>query len=719
MRRLVPEMLSCRYAHICHIRPLKEASPSQTSDQGPAVLPASGFSAVNRWAKPWIVLVLFAAIGFATYFPCLKGGRIWDDNYLIGENPFFRSPVFSLEVFRQHLFSESFSAHYRPVQNLSYMWDYGLCGENSAGYHCTNVLIHCMAAWLLFFLLRGLLPGLWKGAVNMTLPAMLIALLWLVHPVHNAAVAYISGRADSLAALFAIGAWIIWRGSCERKRVASRMACRLAAAALFLFALCSKEIALVWALLFTLHALFFEERLSRKDRMLSIAGLIAVIMGYAVLHALPAHRAGVFGVVAEPFGGRMVLALRALGDYCGLMLAPVRLMMERSLGNGDLYSNRATWWRGVGVEYLSIMGVCALAVSVWLWMRRGEARSLRRFGLVWFFVSFVPISNLIPLNAEVAEHWIYTASIGFILLMAGTVPILPQGVRRLAVPLSLAAAAALAVRTSFRAADWVDGEAFAERTIADGGGTARLLAYYANELGRKGKFAEQEQVYRKTLTIYPDFMTARIGLGVCLQRRGCVEEAEPLLDIGRAGEVLPNVPRNWNAALNLAGQLHKDGKSVEALALVREWRPMNRDTWELAGFEANVLHETEGPLAALTVVAEYASAHWWHLPSQLGLASLQREAGDDEGALQTARKAQGLDIRGAAAYFETAKCEVSLGRLSDALESQAVAVSRAPDNRGYLDFFSAILNQLGRTGEAMAVHRKSETVGAGGRKRLL
>ena len=39
--------------------------------------------------------------------------------------------------------------------------------------------------------------------------SLLVALVWTVHPVHNAAVAYISGRADSLAALFALSAWLL------------------------------------------------------------------------------------------------------------------------------------------------------------------------------------------------------------------------------------------------------------------------------------------------------------------------------------------------------------------------------------------------------------------------------------------------------------------------------------------------------------------------------
>jgi len=667
----------------------------------------------------FFVTLVFVLIAFGMYAPCLNGERIWDDHYLVGENPFFRSPIFSLEVFRQHLFSESFSTYYRPVQNISYMLDYWLWGESPAGYHCTNVLLHALSASLLCFLLRRLLPALWGEQGRIPAVAFMVALVWLVHPVHNAAVAYISGRADSLAVFFALGAWLLWLRGRDCARPAARLICGLSAPLAFLLALCSKEIAMVWALLFSLHTLFFDRLLGWRGRVLSVVGLVAVVAVYAVLRALPEHRSGVPGTVFEPFGGRVILSLRALGDYCGLMVAPVKLMMERSLGPADMYASRSAWWHGIMSEYLSIMGAVALVAAAWLCMRRSEARSLRRFGALWFFAAFVPISNLIPLNAEVAEHWIYTASIGFLLLAAGAVAMLPSRARHWSAVVVLFAVPALAVRTFFRAADWADGETFARKTIADGGASPRLLTYYANELGRKGRLAEQEQVYRKMLVIYPDFMMARINLGVCLQKQGRADEARPLLDIGHADAVVPNVPRNWNAALNAAGQLQKEGRIAGALALVREWKLANPDTWELAGFEANVLRESEGPRAALAVVEKYARAHWWHLPSQLGMASLQRETGDFAPALTTARNAQRLDIRGAAAFEEAAKCEISLGRLSDALESQAVAVGRAPKNAACLEFFSAILHRLGRDGEAMAAHRRAEALAAMAGQRLL
>ena len=41
------------------------------------------------------------------------------------------------------------------------------------------------------------------------LAALIISAIWMVHPVHSAAIDYISGRADSLAFLFAAAAWLL------------------------------------------------------------------------------------------------------------------------------------------------------------------------------------------------------------------------------------------------------------------------------------------------------------------------------------------------------------------------------------------------------------------------------------------------------------------------------------------------------------------------------
>src|ERR1700677_4266159 len=169
--------------------------------------------------KNLVVFIILSLAGLAADWTSLNGKFLYDDTWLVGGNPFFKSPVFVFEVFRHYLFLDSLSFYYRPVQNISYMADYWLWFSNPLGYHLSNICYHVLTAFLLYLLLKALLPRL-AGATDWqetdvptplnNLLAFLIALVWVVHPIHNAAVAYVSGRADSLACMFAITAWLLY-----------------------------------------------------------------------------------------------------------------------------------------------------------------------------------------------------------------------------------------------------------------------------------------------------------------------------------------------------------------------------------------------------------------------------------------------------------------------------------------------------------------------------
>jgi predicted membrane-bound mannosyltransferase len=102
--------------------------------------------------------------------------------------------------------------------------------------------------------------------------ALLVAVLWTVHPIHNAAVAYISGRADSLASLFALSAWLLIERVPNERRKWRPPALFVLAGVAMLLALSSKEIALVWLLIFLVYLLFFEQPRSRRAKTVLIAG---------------------------------------------------------------------------------------------------------------------------------------------------------------------------------------------------------------------------------------------------------------------------------------------------------------------------------------------------------------------------------------------------------------------------------------------------------------
>ncbi len=683
---------------------------------------ASSLSSLGRLdrgiARPWVAWLLCLVAGLVVYAPAMNGDLVWDDYYLVRENPLFRSPVFGWEVFRHYLFFDSFSTYYRPLQNWSYMFDYWLWRGEPMGYHLTNILLHCFSGIFLFELLQQLLPGLIgagdKEANRRTsrLLAMFVALTWVVHPIHNAAVAYISGRADSLASFFALLSWLLFRRAGETRSKLAKTGLGITAAAVMLLALCSKEIALLWLALFAVHLLAFNRDSAWRVKAVAFAGALSVLGLYALLHALPGARERMESGPPLPFDGRFLLMLRALGDYAGLILWPGRLYMERTLSDPTIYGSVAAWRGHPHGEYLSILGLLTGAVALYLCCQRWPGRRLRCFGALWFAVAFLPISNLFPLNAEVAEHWIYLASIGALLLFAGTALALPRRAQMAAAAFAFAAIIALGTRTAVRAGDWMNAETFCLRTIADGGATPRILSTLALLYGERGDFPKQEAILRKMTVRFPDYAPARINLGICLSKQGRPAEAEPLLRTEKADadEAAHRYPRTWPAALHLARLRHEAQHDDEALTVLAAARARFPETWELVKYESELRKAQLGAAAALPAVADYAAAHWWHPDSWVALGRLRYGAGEPDAAVAALHAASRLDLWDAAPLTDIVRIELERGRPEAALAQQREAMRREPDHPSHYLMLGTILEKLGRQPEADAAARQAQTL---------
>jgi hypothetical protein len=298
--------------------------------------------------------------------PALTGELIWDDQFLARDNPFIKSPLLILESFRHYLFPDSFSAHYRPVQNLSFIFDYFFWNSNTFGFHLTNIGLHAITGVLLYCLLKRLFSSFYRGADDgrgltssaaVSVAAFFCALLWTVHPVHSAAIDYISGRADSLAALFACGAWLLFLTARKTTRGPLRAFFFVLAATSALHALCSRETALLWVLIFLLHQLCFDRTMTRRTKVAVAVVLLLVVTGYLGLRQLPGARSGPAPTAGWSGPVRAILMLRALGDYGRLMILPTNLHMERNIFDYRNYGGVQNWRGSVETEYLSIAGL--------------------------------------------------------------------------------------------------------------------------------------------------------------------------------------------------------------------------------------------------------------------------------------------------------------------------------------------------------------------------
>lgn len=667
--------------------------------------------------RQWVRVALIVTFGIGTRLPALQGQLLWDDTHLVAENPFIRSPLLILETFRHYLFPDALGGHYRPLQTVSYIFDYLIWNGSEYGFHLSNVLWHVAGGCLLYELLRQLIRAVGEkfsnghkdGKSAEVAPifgeaAFFAALLWVVHPVHSAAIDYVSGRADSMACVFGCGGWLLYLRGREVRAPLYRSAAYGLAALSALFAVCSRESGFLWLTLFLFHLFAFDGRTIFRTKLLVLAWCIALTAVYAGLRQLPATSLARDLAPSQTQSKRAVLMLRALGDYGQLMIWPANLHMERTIIESGEANDNKGWRNAIPIRYLAFAGVVFGGILLYGALLPGPTRAIRIFGVSWFLVAYLPISNLIDLNATVAEHWLYLPSIGFFVFVVGCMLELPRQARKMATVAVCLAIAGLSVRSFIRSSDWVTPETFYRRTLLAGGTSVRMAVNLAAIYSQRGENARAESILRKVLHVDPSYLVARNNLGSALSAQGKAAEAEKMYDSAStpSAEERENFPRTWAAALNLAHAAHNRNDDPSALAIIDKARRDYPGIWTLLSFQAELLRRTQGAAAAFPLVQKFAKDNWWHCEASIALGRLSCEMGDVVGAEGAWHRASWLDVHDVEALNLMAQMDVRLGRFDEAIRVQRRALSRQPDQpRQYL-ILTDILVKMGRVDEAQA-----------------
>jgi len=153
-------------------------------------------------ARVRIGATLIAAAAAAAYANSFGGAFQFDDIPAIVDNPTLH-----------HLWPPSapltpptgaLTVSGRPLLNLSFALNYAISAYRTWSYHALNLAIHIAAALTLFGIVRRTLADrdepLRRG-VAADGKALVIALIWAVHPLTSESVTYIVQRAESLASL--------------------------------------------------------------------------------------------------------------------------------------------------------------------------------------------------------------------------------------------------------------------------------------------------------------------------------------------------------------------------------------------------------------------------------------------------------------------------------------------------------------------------------------
>ena len=217
-----------------------------------------------------------AAVAFLLYAPtCRYDYTYLDDNNLVLDQKSFLSRPSSLyKVFGHSFFNDPTDQYYRPIVNLSFAVNTLLGGTRPFGFHLVNCLLHAFTCLLLLALLRGLRIG----GIN----SFLAAIVFAVHPVNAASVAWIPGRNDVLFGCFAFSACLLLLQNNRQPGIAVKSGHLVC----FLMALFTIETAVVLPIVFMVMLWAVDGRNALARHRWVLAGWVIALVAYFVARYL-------------------------------------------------------------------------------------------------------------------------------------------------------------------------------------------------------------------------------------------------------------------------------------------------------------------------------------------------------------------------------------------------------------------------------------------------
>jgi protein O-mannosyl-transferase len=460
-------------------------------------------------ARQWKAVLLgafLATLVVIAYLPALGGGFSWDDDAYVTNNLTLRSVAGLSQIWGRL----TATPQYYPLVFTSFWLEYHLWGLNPFGYHVVNVLLHTLAAILLWrVLVRLQLPGAWLAAG-----------IFALHPVAVESVAWVTERKNVLSGVFyfaAALAYLRWQDS----RATARRTLYLLSLALFLCALFSKTVTASLPAALLLVTWWKHGRITRRDVWPLLPFFVAGGALGLVTSWLERTHVGANGPDwTLSFWDRFLIAGRALWFYAGKLFWPANLTFIYPRWQID----PRIWWQW-------LFPAAAIALVMILWSLRNRIGRGPLVAVLFFAGTLFPalgFANVYPMRFSfVADHFQYLASAGLIVLAAAGLTRIfrPAPFAALLVPLLLA-----------------------------------VLTWEQSAI-----YADQKTLWLDTLSKNPAGWMAHNNLGTVLESEGRIDEA-----LSRYEEAVRLKPDHAEAHNNLGNTFYKKGRTDAAIHEYRE-----------------------------------------------------------------------------------------------------------------------------------------------------
>ena len=585
------------------------------------------------------------------FWPALHGDWLWDDDVDITGNPITQSPGGLWNIW----FNPGTQIDYYPIK-ASVQWiQWHLWGNDTFGYHLTNLVLHIVSALLVWRLFHRLgLKLAWLGG-----------LIFAVHPALVESVAWIAELKNTLSMPFFLLSAIFYLEYEEHKRWNDY----LWSLGWFLAAMLTKPTMVMFPAVILLYLWWKRGRVGKDDLETTVPffavsfvlGVVTLIMSswHKYLHHQTPEMIPLGGV-----SSRLALTGLTLAFYFAKAVWPAGFL--------PIYPQ----WPVNPPTLLQFLPWPVLGgLLFWFWRKRQSWGRHALFGFGFFLLMLLPFSGLVRISfmytTWVMDHFLYIPILGLIgLVLAG----LEQANRRMPPPARHAGIGLIAV---ILAAMIVDSRVCAEQFTGSEVLWTYTLKYYPNariahnNLGNA--FLDKKDIdgaiaeYQKAIAIDSDFALARNNLGGVLAQKGRVDEA--IAQYQKALAIDPNYAEAHNNFGDSLVQKHQLSAAID------QYR------------------------TAVAINPEFAQARY-------NLGSTLAQAGQMDEAIEQYQKALEINPDVAEIHNNLGNTYFQKNDMEDALAQYREALRIKPDFDNARNNLGNVLLQMGRLDDAIAEYQK-------------
>jgi len=521
-------------------------------------------------------ILLIALIGIALYASVGGHGYSYydDGGYIVLNDRVLTGLTLDniLWAFTEHQYMNN----WHPLTWVSYMADISLFGASPGAQHWVNVVFHLLNSILLYSVVIQF--------VNKPLVAFLVAVVFLIHPVHVESVAWIAERKDVLSGFFFLLTLLYYLKKAKSLTVLNHIVLSLC----FALALMAKPMVVTLPVVLLLLDFWPLGRVSLQDikdsyNLKRIQPNLRTVLVEKWFLFLLSFVCGLITIVAQSSSINTLESLTLIYRIFNAVVSYAAYLKDLILPTNLAFYHPI---KAIGFFDVFLPSITALAVITFFALKRYKKNPELLFGWLWFLITLLPVIGLLQVASQArADRYLYLPSIGIFIAVAVCVsrwsyPAIKKFML-VACPVLILYFFLASIQVSY----WGNPIALYLQALENGGDsyTTRLnlaSAYLDANLPNDAKI----HIIR-AIEIDPENPYGYQFLGRVYSQKGEFEQAE--MQLRQSLKLDPTLALSWN---NLGAALWSLGKKEEALTCFRRAFEL-RPTLSIAKKNLNVLSQ--------------------------------------------------------------------------------------------------------------------------------